>query len=718
MKNFVVMTYYQLMHAIAMTIEQEEKSNLFVHVNYLGLKEEFLERIKETDVFNSVVELNQNEFLKPFISELKKTAFMTKSKIDEIGDDIFNEYLEPYFSERFAAADFNDEIYVYNDFQWYYYYIAKHFNNIVGVEDGYKTLKQQLEVHVPKGHHQLTAPFLGKYYPEPLYKYKNIKKIVSSCKFDDIDEYYKKKLEIIDYKELANKNREKFGEKLVYIFNLNNLNIKDNSCLYLAQPLDRALYCDSIDNYLLAKKIINNKVAEGKHVYIKPHPAEKLDYRIMDNNEITVLDKSFPIEVLDYMGVKFSEGITYGSTSVDTLECIEKRKKISIGTEKGFKGIKREIEDIIANEMFVIDVYIKMYDCDMQSICNICSFFGDVGKIKFKLHVLIEKENYVNYVAEFKNNYKDCFSYIKKKMRFNARKILYKKQWRILKNNINLENIEFIESKKIDDIDLEYLNDICKAKGDYVLITNNYSDGILMKNKLIKKINNKMHPIANVVFHNFIKINSKKYIPIDWNLLNSNCILRWENVGLFRNVFCDSMDKANNFHEVRYNLLKKEIRFTKIYNCECFLPIEKYSNFEELKKDIVHVSTDGLYSKDDMYVNYDIQSTFAEYINYLKVLQGFDKSVNFNEEILKFTDKYKFDCYQKNIYINYLDQILRDDLGDKNRRTYLNIDLYEYVSGGLRLLIIFEIVQPMCWIWEKLKIVKQYLANNYAKIKK
>ena len=163
MKTFVVMTYYQLMHSVAMALTLDEKPALYFSVNYLNVNDSFLERIRQTEIFDHVVGITARGDLAEFIAELNKTKDFTPEEVDEVGDSIFEKHLEPYYGELFKDADFDDTVYIYNDFQWYSYYVNKHFDDIVGVEDGYGSLEQQLKIHKYKGDQELVVKFLGKY---------------------------------------------------------------------------------------------------------------------------------------------------------------------------------------------------------------------------------------------------------------------------------------------------------------------------------------------------------------------------------------------------------------------------------------------------------------------------------------------------------------------------------------------------------------------------
>ncbi|MCB6992352.1 glycosyltransferase family 52 protein [bacterium 210820-DFI.6.37] len=392
MKSFVVMTYYQLMHAVAFTLELGKKTNLYFAPTYLNIEEDFLDKIRQTGVFNEVIGLYQDSFIVPYIEELKAIKEEGSEAVDEIGTGIFEKYLEPHYASLFQHADFNDDIYVYNDFQWHYYYIVKHFKSIIGVEDGYQSIKQQLKIHRFKGNYKLVEPFLEKYYPVPLYRHEKVKKIITSCDFPDIDQYYRDRFQIIDFKQLVRNNKSDFLEAMLSVFSLEELQIEDNSVLILGTPIARAKYCNAIQGYLFYQKIIRDELNKNEetHIYIKPHPADTLDYCLFESERVTVLDKKFPIELLEYRGDLFEKAISLGSTAIMDTVC--KQNVLLYQGTGAITDIKKYIKTVIGNDKLVFNVYIKVESITEETYINIISYLKAYQNIDLNINILVRKE--------------------------------------------------------------------------------------------------------------------------------------------------------------------------------------------------------------------------------------------------------------------------------------------------------------------------------------
>lgn len=371
------MTYYQFMHATAMTLHLNEKTNLFFITNYLNVEDSLIERISDTGIFNSVIKLDQEEGMELYDAAMAKTKGMSEEEIDKVGNSIFDEYLEPYYYPKFKDADFDDEIFVYNDFQRPYYYIANHFNNIVGVEDGYCSIEQQIEGHRFKGKYALVEPFLGKYYPEPLYKHNRITRIISSCNFEELPEYYQERIEVLDFKTLVHEHEQEFMKAQLRVFNLDRIDISSGGILILTTPLSRAKYCTAYESFALYKKLIAEERKTGKKIYIKPHPAEKhVDYKLFEDEQVTVLPKDFPIELLEYSGIRFSKSVSFGSTAI--VENLCDRSEVLYSGEVTREHISRFIKKYISNTAIRLNIYIKLTDMHPDKYINAYSFLRDI----------------------------------------------------------------------------------------------------------------------------------------------------------------------------------------------------------------------------------------------------------------------------------------------------------------------------------------------------
>ena len=389
MKSFVVMTYYQLMHSIAMGLTLEEKPALYFSKQYMDVDEAFLDRIRGCGVFSHVTGITGRGDFKELAAELEKTKDYTPEEIDRVGSSIFDKYLEPYYEPLFADADKHDTIFIYNDFHWHYYYIHKHFDEIVGAEDGYGSLKQQFHYHRLRGDHVYVEKYLGKYYPEPLYRSPKVKKIISSLYFDDIPQDYKDRVEVLDFNDLVKKNQERFSDALLHIFDIETLRGINGGVIFLGQCLSRAEYCNTAEEYLFNKKIVQTEADKGFEVYYKPHPADTVPALAYETEHIHVLPQLFPVEALNYLDCTFDKALSFASTSVSTLSCVKSAEKQIDPGEVTIPQLMEHIQKEIKKERIILDIYMIVRELTTDTLINVFSCMLPRKRIKVRVHAVV-----------------------------------------------------------------------------------------------------------------------------------------------------------------------------------------------------------------------------------------------------------------------------------------------------------------------------------------
>lgn len=136
-----------------------------------------------------------------------------------------------------------------------------------------------------------------------------------------------------DLSLLSNKQRT----LLLSIFNIHIDNVKDNmpKSIIFTQPFDIDGYMTEKDKLLIYEEIVSDLIKSGHHVFIKPHPRDLSDYKF--KGEVTVLDSSFPGELLNYLDLKLNKAIAVCSGVIHHIKAEEK-----IQTDKEFFTRKRK----------------------------------------------------------------------------------------------------------------------------------------------------------------------------------------------------------------------------------------------------------------------------------------------------------------------------------------------------------------------------------------
>lgn len=587
MKSFVVMTYYQLMHSIAMALSLDEKPMLYFSKNYLDIQDDFLDRIRATGVFKKVVGITGRRELFAFIAELNKTKEYSTEEVDQIGNSIFEKYLEPYYSLLFKDADVNDEIFIYNDFQWHYYYIEKHFQKIVGVEDGYASLEQQLRVHRFKGDHKLVEKFTGKYYPEPLYRSPKMQRIISSKYFDSIPDYYKNKLQVIDYNDLINLNEKEFKEAVLAIFGISDYSIEDNSTLFLSQPLARAQYCTSLTEYLMYKKILNEEVSKGNNVYYKAHPADAIDARMYESDSIHILPKSFPVELLNYKGCRFKKILSFGSTGVKTLSCADSFQMIFQKPNADNKEIKDFIKQMTQGETLRLRVIILVSHLNLDTYVNVYSgFYSRWNYFNTEAVVVVPtgtKDKAERYFDK-KNLAEKIEKYIKRHEKNGV--CIWAEELELLKRqNSGIHNPQVIECENLlDEESIIKALEQSTESYDYVLIVDEKTLMFSLIKNIRAEVRKRVSPC--IVFQKYTEIPEKKmafpYAPVCPEYIDSSYLGSLTNVVWHKSLF-DIIINETETDRIRLltQYIKEGIPFPKKYSDDLYVPHEMYSTIED-----------------------------------------------------------------------------------------------------------------------------------------
>lgn len=699
MKSFVVLTYYQLMHAVACALTLKEKANLYFSQNYLDISEDFLERIRETGLFYKVVCLSQKEYVVPFTEELKKTKGMSEEEIDAIGNSIFEKYLEPHYAELFKDADFDDEIYVYNDFQRHYYYIAKHFKNIIGVEDGYKSLAQQIKVHRFKGNHKLVEPFLGKYYPEPLYKYKNVKKIVSSCDFENLPEYYREKLEVLDFKDLLEKNKASFVKIMLYIFKLENLQIQNDSILVLGTPLARARYCNASQAYLLYKKLVNELLAEhpGACIYIKPHPADTLDYELLGAENVIVLDKAFPIELLEYKGGHFQKTVSFGSTAI--MDKLSQDNMILYSGTGSIPDVKRFIKEYVKDERLIFNVYVKLEEIDIDTYINIYGYLRQYVNFYINVKVIVNQTmlDEARTYLDLRKLQAEIDGYKKRRER-SEEAAFYNREVTELSNlQKGFSDYASIELVSLSSMDTEaiYDNIISRDRFDYCLLINAKNLGLYVMKKSVQAIRDKCALGYLFLNYTFLSERSKQKVFLGSGRVGDHYTKALDNRIVHASFFSELMENHGNMERVNEIFNFHSMRLAKRVILFLHLDMKPYTEIingeEYFAGKVMEVAGS---QQEPEFIAGEIALLLSEYYNWMKIIapKRVDGAVASFLSGVPISEKLKLEALEQ-----YVESLLLERKIEQSRAIYNKLPIYDYSAKAISRLTVNGKVNQMNW---------------------
>jgi hypothetical protein len=313
------MTYYQILVATALSLWRGRPSRLYVLTDYLDIEPYLAERLESTGIFSSVVFFSERFQITCFYREVEVCTLTKKADIASALHRTF----APLYGQVFSACQPTDICFFFNELQHYYYYIECYFDQLVKVEDGYKSFAQELGVHRLGGKRHILHRIEGAGFPVLKTASPKIKAIIASEADTSIPTAYRSKLFEIDIHSLFGELGSSFADPMLKVFDLDALNVPPRSVLVLTQPLARAGYCSRRVQHELYDKICRQYEPEYT-IFLKPHPGDKVDYADLGDRGVQILAKDLPIDLLQFSPITFDIGVTFGSTSLKNASYVRK----------------------------------------------------------------------------------------------------------------------------------------------------------------------------------------------------------------------------------------------------------------------------------------------------------------------------------------------------------------------------------------------------------
>lgn len=336
--DYIVFTHYHIITAITYVLDRKVPSRLFIAKGYNSISNVLIARLKRTGLFDDVIEFDGSSGVTQLYEGLMQRPKDAYAVIPSC--------LNIPYRNVFSMCDFErDTVFFVSDTLPYWYYVEKSFKNIVKLEDAYNSFKRELEPMKIWGKWSCITPYIGKYYPEDCFRSDNIRKIIISQEIDGLPDKLRKKVVIKDTKLLIDKHKDEIGRILVGLYDFDIKNLNENTVMVLTQPLAQYGYCTRKEQKVLYKRIC--KRYNNKNIVIKPHPADKMNYTALG----MVLNRAFPIEVLNFTDVRIDTVITFGSSAIDTVEFA--KNKIALFPLSGFEfdDVTRAIKKITRDKI-------------------------------------------------------------------------------------------------------------------------------------------------------------------------------------------------------------------------------------------------------------------------------------------------------------------------------------------------------------------------------
>lgn len=326
--NYIVLTHYHLYVACLYAISSKRRSRLFICHSYVAFDTNLIYKIKECGVFEKVIPFGYGAVVGNLFNDIKKRPGEE--------DLLIPHYLYSYFRDIFKVCNTKaDTAYIFSDTHPYWYYIERTFNRIIKLEDAYKSFDREVKTHEMQGIWAGIQKYQGTIYPKMFFRSDKIQKIILSNIPQGLPDEYLKKIEVIDTKILAHDHYGKIRDIMLHIYNADSVLFTEDTVMLLTQPLALFGYCSEKEQKELMKKMCESH--KGSPLLIKPHPADNTNYNYLGG---TILPKSVPIEVYNFLDVTIKSAITFGSSAIETIEFAD--EKVSF-----FKLHDFEFDDVV-----------------------------------------------------------------------------------------------------------------------------------------------------------------------------------------------------------------------------------------------------------------------------------------------------------------------------------------------------------------------------------
>lgn len=321
-KIFICHTEYHVLIAMLKTLKNKDEKNEIVLYGTISEVDKLCKKLLKNNIFEKVYIFNYID-----IDEYKKIPK---------GNNIFDRIIK---NKKFINNNYNfgflkekNNIYIFNDDSIIGRYLRLNKIRYNLIEDGlncYQNIdkhynfnndfKQKIKIMF----NTLDCVFGKSKYVKQI-EVNSIKNINLFVK-DKFIEVPRKKLFEGLTEEDKNKILNVFVEEKINFFNTKSVSILITQPLYIDGFLDN--YTQQVEMY----KYILNKYGVGK-IVIKPHPRDEIDYSNIIEDDVIILDRNVPIEILNFIdGIIVDRVITAFSTAIDGIDFCD--DKIKLGYE-------------------------------------------------------------------------------------------------------------------------------------------------------------------------------------------------------------------------------------------------------------------------------------------------------------------------------------------------------------------------------------------------
>lgn len=315
--QYVCHTIYHVYIACIQQLAYGHRDCGIVLMDNIPQADVFARRIEQESIFNNVMVIRHSEMYPEWTKRSFHLAYFW---------GLFNSKKE---REKLSFL-LNEEVYLFTDYSNVGGFLMRNQKKYHLLEDGCDTFAKN--VHSLSGRQRIVKDILFSWFKIPYamgmseycidVEVNDAQKLETtfSCKVHE-----KKRNKLI-----ASLTKEQIN-KLLKIFEVDfDMNGNMKTLLLITQPLAEMYLTKTDDETVRFYEAHLKEYSNDHRIYVKPHPRDAADYSKMLNGNVTVIDRSIPIEILNYLeDVQFDIGITYSSTSLNGVSFCKEVKKLA-----------------------------------------------------------------------------------------------------------------------------------------------------------------------------------------------------------------------------------------------------------------------------------------------------------------------------------------------------------------------------------------------------
>lgn len=323
-KLYVVSSYYTLFIAIYDVVINKYDIDVILDCGLIDMKEIY-NKLKKNKLFDNIYYIDDSDFRNRIFVKMRSSYlyslcfFSNRRRLKDIGKVI-------EFNDKIVFDNYSDIVIFYPNSVYSLFLFGKNISCIFH-EEGKYTLYNYLNRNIVIYKFYKIFHFLEKIkffwgLPEGVSKY--VKGYVTEDKGMKGDFIFGRPVHVEDKRNFS-KLRLEYSDIMLDIFDVDKKVLtKGKKVLIATVYLYKGGYVSTEEAQLnIYKKIVDYYNRDGVTVFVKPHPLDDVCYESLKN--CVVLEKDFPIEVLDFLDIEIDTFVTVVSSSVNNMTNIKNR---------------------------------------------------------------------------------------------------------------------------------------------------------------------------------------------------------------------------------------------------------------------------------------------------------------------------------------------------------------------------------------------------------